>query len=135
MFSIKTEVTITAQQIADQFTTIIESGQADWLHRLMLAEPSPESMKTEEGFEWYANPTLFTRDDFVIVAFYDDPDKDEEGDGTGRFTINQEAIKIGMGRMAVNSPTSFHDLAQDNGDAWTADCLLQHIIFGETVYA
>ena len=51
-----------------------------------------------------------------------------------KFTLNRDAITVGLGLMATNSPHHFNDLVDEGGDSITADVLLQYSLFGEVVY-
>jgi hypothetical protein len=51
------------------------------------------------------------------------------------YSFGAEEIEKGLALMAEKYGRHFRDLVSENGDAWTADLLLQLTIFGKEVYA
>lgn len=124
-------IEITAQQLADQMTTALESRIGCWLgtHKLLASQ-----CRNPKKRLWYTDPDVFAGQ-FLIEFTFDDPDSDDDGDHTGSKDINREAVAKGIEIMARDYPHHFADLARDNGDAITADLFLQCILFGKEVYA
>ena len=55
-------------------------------------------------------------------------------DGRPTNPINRETIQAGLRTMAAKYIKQFARMIEGEGDAWTADTLLQCIAFGEVIY-
>lgn len=128
--NITCKVDITPEQISDQFVTAFEGGSNYWLRGHDLISPD---RKTLTDSIWYADHKLYDGE-FVIRLAYDDPEKDDEGAGSGRKNINQFDVERGLNIMADKCPHQFGLLRGEDGDAITADVFLQCVLFGDVVY-
>lgn len=62
------------------------------------------------------------------------PVEDVENDGEVLGTISMESIEKGERLMYGDMPNDFHDIADENDDASTADIWFQYATLGEVVY-
>jgi hypothetical protein len=65
---------------------------------------------------------------------YDDPDKDDEGESTGRKVFGLADLAKGLQTMAEKYPRHFADFVAENDDADTGDVFLQCVVLGDVVY-
>lgn len=134
---IKTEHSFEPKDISDAFCGFMEGNDMStaWCHEINLIYT--EGQKPDgSDLVWYGHPEIF-RGKWTVQVRYDDPEEDDEGDGTGLKAITEEDFRIGLQFMADNHGTHFYDLTSDdsgNADAITYDVLLQCIVLGEVVY-
>lgn len=57
-----------------------------------------------------------------------DPEEDKS------YEVNLKAFEKGFKLFMLNEPRHYGDLMSESGDFYTADALLQTIVFGEVVY-
>lgn len=123
-------VKVTPKQIRDQFCAAFEGGSNYWLQRAELK--SCENKPIAKDGVWYGQERIF-EGPFVIGLHYDDPRK-EEGNGEGFIAITEFDVKLGLSAMAKNNSYQFKILIDGDGDTWTSDSFLQHIVFGKEIY-
>lgn len=119
---------VSPQRICDLFTSAFEGGITYWAQTANLVRGTTDA---KENVVWWGQPIVFDNP-FVIELLYDDPDDDGgEGNGKGRATINNPAVKRGLQIMADRYPAHFADILNDNEDATTADVFVQCIVFAD----
>lgn len=111
---------IDKQIIADTIVTAIEGGIASWCRGFTLVQ----SEHTPTTSPWYSDPELYSKD-FIINILTD------EGE-TIEFT--RQKLCDGVRLMEQDSPYSYHEMIEENGDADTADVLMQLSLFSELRY-
>ena len=121
---------IPTQRIADLMVTAFEGGSGYWRHASDVALAVPDRAP---GTIYYADPAFWDGGGQIIVR-YDDPDKDDEGESTGRKVFGLTQLAKGLQIMAEKYPRHFADFVAENDDADTGDCFLQCVILGEVVY-
>jgi hypothetical protein len=136
---ITTTVEITPQQLADIFTTAIESGdpvtcakRGGWCEGIYLESPGdvPFDPPYSKGLPWYAMPHFYLDPDLRIKVV---EVSDETSGATTDHYIGQQEIHDGLAKMAKTMPRDFQSLVGDH-DSADADTFLQMVVFGETVY-
>lgn len=120
-------ITITSQQIADQFVTAIEGGSTYWCRSFKLQSPGDVAWDdpADKG-PWYANPRLYDDPDLKIEVIEDEED--------GTHIIGQAEIAKGLAIMAEKYPQHFADMKDETGDAITGDVFLQCVALEDIVY-
>ena len=121
---------IPTQRIADLMVTAFEGGSGYWCHASDVALEVPDRAP---GTIYYADPAFWDGGGQIIVR-YDDPDKDDEGESTGRKVFGLTQLAKGLQIMAEKYPRHFADFVAENDDADTGDCFLQCVILGDVVY-
>lgn len=129
-------VAVTAEQIADQMVTFIESGLSRfWCSGVYLETPGSAVMTDRL---WYADKALYAADDWMIRVMEDEAETGDPEDGTPHL-ISKKEFTEGLTKLATadNGAYAHHlnDIIRDNGDAGTADILMQFVCFGKEVYA
>ena len=132
-------VAVTASQIADQMVTFIESGFSRfWCSGVFLETPGSYVLDQPGSQIWYANPELYAADDWMIRVVEDEEETGDPEDGKAHL-ISKKEFTEGLTKLATadNGAYAHHlnDIIRDNGDAATADILMQFICFGKEVYA
>lgn len=109
------------KSIADQIVTAFEGGSS-WIGGAHSLSPKDNLEKP-----WYSDPRYY-QDDWQIEITTNDDEPVVE-------ILNSE--KYGKGLILLHNEHSQHwdDLISENGDAITADVLIQLALFGEVVYA
>lgn len=124
-------VEMTYRKILDQFIAAFESscGSHYWAQGVTYTgSPKPDPNKI-----WYDDINLMSWRGWKFEIRYDVPEL-PEGNGKGKKTINLTAVQLGLGVMAQKHPRHFAEMLNEDGDASTADVLLQCIVFGDTIY-
>lgn len=129
-------VSVTAEQIADQMITFIESGISRfWCSGVFLETPG-SAVITDRL--WYADKALYAADDWMIRVMEDEEETGDPEDGTAHL-ISKKEFTEGLTKLATVEGGAyahhFNDIIKDSGDAATADILMQMIVFGKEVYA
>lgn len=126
---------VSPQQLADQFVTVIESGFSSWLAGVHLVSGGDVAWDdpADRG-PWYANPRRYEDPDLRLRVVVDD---DDAGEATSDHFIGQKEIADGLAKLAADKGYCHHfaDIVAEQGDAITADVMLQFIVFGKEVFA
>lgn len=141
---------ITSQRIADLFVSAIESGdpvttasKGGWCYGIYWQSKAAKALK---GL-WYAEAATYDRPDFQL-EIWEVADENAYVRGAGdKANIKNGSLKVhkigcdqiqtGLRKLAASKDYGHHfaDVANDNGDAATADIFLQFVLFGEEKYA
>ena len=124
MNELTVKVKVPTELIADLMVSAVESGYLNyWLYDVQ--HDSGENWESP----WYSDPGYYTDKNLRFTIAYlglDDKRHDE--------VVTLESILKGLEVLAEKCPRQFSELVGENGDAVTADCFLQCIIFGDIVY-
>jgi hypothetical protein len=138
---IKCEWTVSPERVADMFIGAIEGGSTYWCAGIYWQDyDTPWPVNTQEpGVVAYADPTLYTREDFKFEVLEIENEVVWDGDrpnapGLKRHTITSADILKGLQLMADEHNSHFRDLMNENDDATTADVFLQLVVLGDVVY-
>lgn len=117
--TIKVEMTIEWQQLADTLSTAIEGGSNYWA--------SFKGAQRSEGTDW----------SYLSVEVIE-LDASTEGKPRFRRRVTVEDLAKGIKRMAESKHAWIHrhlaDFINENDDATTADVILQMTVFGDVIY-
>jgi hypothetical protein len=147
-----TKFEVTPQMIADQMTTLMESGdpvtsarRGGWCYGVYWRERGvqPPAQLTDP---WYADASIYGDPETVIAVHevadetkWDQDADDKELLKTGALVIHKVGLKEiqeGLQKLASGKYAHhFRDIVEENGDAATADIMWQFILFGEEKYA
>jgi len=132
-------VAVTADQIANQMTTFIESGLSRfWCSGCYLETPGSYVLDAPGSRIWYANAGLYAADDWMIRVMEDENETGDPEDGKAHL-ISKKEFTAGLIALATAENGAyahhFNDIIKDEGDAATADILMQFVLFGKEVYA
>lgn len=126
---------VSAQQVADLFTTAIESGdpvttasRGGWCEGINSAD-SAHSLPEGEG-PWYARPAFWAGDFHVTVVEYD-----EDTGATTDHKLDTARVEAGLLVLVQKFPSQLAAILGGDADAGTADIFLQCCCFGEEKYA
>lgn len=118
---------ITAQQIADQFSTAVEGGISYWASGFNLVEPERKTLKEKP---WYADPKLYEGEFRIRII-----QQEEHLAGAGlEFFLTRETVQSGLDVLATKYGHHISDIVGESGDADTADAFVQCCLFGDIVY-
>lgn len=120
--TIKKELTET--DIENIIVTAFEGGSNYWMGLDNSSEDMQAKPKGEPYSTWITKLILEGKS----VKLFDIEESDDDSD----WVITLEKLIKGFELNYVNRP---HDNDLENGDATTADCILQYALFGEIVYA
>lgn len=124
-FKIKTEVEVTAQQVANLITGAIEGGSTDWCRKVIRVSSDAPTERP-----WYASPNVWANDFKVDVTF----DNPEAGPTQVTKTITGVDIQRGLQKLADDYASHWGDILQDEGDAFTDDAFFQCVVLGDITY-
>ncbi len=123
---------ITTRQFADQIVAAIEGGCNYWCDGFYLESPGDVAPDDPHEGPWYDNPRRYEDPDLLLKVVVKDADLDQ--DIHTDHLIGQQEIADGLQKLAEKYPRRLAEIVEDNGDAETADTMLQMIVFGELVY-
>jgi hypothetical protein len=143
----KFEVEITRERIGDLFTTCMESGYTPWVlgasiapgtsseARRVYAEGNAARRKDDkEDLVWWGHEGVWESDALTIELHYD-REEDDELTGRGKIHLRMADLVKGLSAMAGNDGAhSLGMILNDDMDGPSADCWLQHVVFGKLVY-
>lgn len=131
----KIEIDISAEHLANLFTTAIESGdpvttarRGGWCDGIYW---NSKAATPPRGDFWYADPNNFKRHFHLEIVEVDD---EATGHKTSH-TVNRQHIKNGLTIMAHKYAGYFAQIIRDDIDAPCADIFLQCVLFNEEKYA
>jgi hypothetical protein len=122
---------ITPQMMADQITTALEGGSNSWLRKFHARALTVTGGPTNDD-PWYAQACHWHQG-YLIEVEFDDPDHDE-GSFDGRKELKYGDMARGLRLLAEKNPRQFANIITEDGDADTADALMQCIVLGDLVY-
>lgn len=114
---------LTESDIENIIVTAFEGGSNYW----MGLDNSSEDMQAKPNGEPYSTWSTKLILEGKSVKLFDI----EESDDDSNWIITLDKLIKGFELNYVNRP---HDNDLENGDATTADCILQYALFGEVVY-
>lgn len=117
------EIEITPQMLCDQVITFIESSDSIWC----------SSFVSGTDFS-YQVPDQYQTDTCKFTLKVEDPDG-EEGEFALTKDLTHDDFYVGLVKMADKSPRHFNDLITGNGDYYTADAMMQYIVYGEIIFS
>lgn len=128
-YSVLTE--ITTKQITELMVGAIECNDMTtaWCRGITLIS---SEFTPVPGTVWYDQEELYLKPFHVRVKF--DREGLEEGNGKGRFLLNQPRLQLGLRRFANDYPTHYGDFIQEQADAVTYDVWLQATVLGKVIY-
>jgi hypothetical protein len=119
----KVEIEVTTQMIANTMCAAVEGNHMvrAWCGGLLVIT-GPELPN------WYAEPAFYDAD-FVFTV------KDAEHSKRGKtYIVTRARFEAGLRIMAEKHAGHFADMVQQEGDAVTADVLLQCVAMHEVIY-
>lgn len=132
-FRVKTEVTVTFEQIANLLGSAFDPSVASTAYWADIKGYIEPKVRTYVGdTDWDKNYYKYMYHPLnegggIVVEDIEDPDN-------GPWTLDFRAIQRGLQLMAEKHPRHFSDLINENDDAETADVFVQLCLFGEVVY-
>jgi hypothetical protein len=116
---VSVKVPVSKQLLRDLLCTAIEGGSNYWADFADITRGNPAG-------DWYYSSAIVTENDPDTAV-------------TTGTVVTPEMLAVGLERLALSSmPTALTHLADalsENGDAITADVVLQFAVFGELVYS
>lgn len=115
-------IQLTAKDIDSIMSSALEGGIGYWA---VLDNSTPDfEAKPDNRYttEWATQLLL----DGKTIEFYDNEDEDE------RWTLDLDKVIKGFAQNYEERP---HDNSLENGDATTADCIIQYALFGDVMFS
>lgn len=125
----KVDTAISPDKITNCLVTAFETNVCSWLATAhILSDTREDTSKT-----WYVDEDYISSPTMAFEVVYDGKD-DFEGTFASKKVVTYGDIAEGLAKMAVGNPYQFGLLLADDGDATTADVLMQFVILGEEIY-
>jgi hypothetical protein len=115
-------IQITEEDIENIIVTSFEQGSNYWLG-LEVDYPEYEDRPDDEPYSTWTTKLLLEGKEIHLYDIEDDNEK---------WTLTLDKLMEGIKLNAKNRP---FDSDIENGDATTADCIMQYALFNELVYA
>lgn len=117
---------VSAKNIMYQICAAVEGGIGYWAESFKLKSSSIAPTEAP----WYSDTALYTGD-FTIEVI----EHEEHKEGRGVSTLlTPDSLRRGLHLMAEKDPKQFKSILDEDGDAITADLLIQYCAFGEVIY-
>jgi hypothetical protein len=145
----KFEIEVTRKLLGDLFTTCMESAYSEWVHDASIAKSEENNVSQAtyvasnvaykvdhdgQGLVWWGHEKVWECPELVIELKYD-LEKDPEGSGRGLIHLRVSDLLRGLSaRAAKDGAHSLGMILNDDMDGPSADCWLQHVVFGKLVY-
>lgn len=131
------EMQVKWDQVANAWVGAIEGSYSPWLVGVAPGGDRNSGMLRDasKGRDtvWYADEQYW-KNGGHLIADHDDPETDDDGDGSKQTLVTKESIIAGLQKMAEKSPSHFGDMISENDDAITHDVFAQYVLLGEIVY-
>jgi|ERR1700712_464660 hypothetical protein len=116
---------VSSQAICGQMTSAIEGGINTWCSGAKLISSEIPCI----GRPWYADTKLY--EGHFVIQFTEH----EKGLGSGtQHNLTPQKLQGGLKLLAEKYPKRVSEMLSEQGDASTADMLIQASLFGKIVY-
>lgn len=123
----KVEIDLTAYDVETIMVNGLEGGIGYWAMLNNTGKEWGEKPKSEPASTWATKILL----DGGEIRFFDSEEYDEDSDDNEVWTLTLEGLIKGFAQNHKQRPWD-NDLEQ--GDATTADCIIQYGVFGKLVF-
>lgn len=127
---IHVQIPVTVDALACALCSAVDGGIRYWCARVEhVGKLSPDGERIRAEYGWFAAYALNGGNAAIVVY-----DSAEDHDKPTKHRLTRGKILRALSTMASACPSHLGDLLDANGDATTGDVLVQHALFGESLY-